>query len=58
VVNRDLLSAKLAELADRLARVSAHRKPSAEELAASRDSTDIVAFNRFAREVAAWVSQR
>jgi uncharacterized protein YutE (UPF0331/DUF86 family) len=32
-------------LADRIARVQEHRKPSAEDLAASRDSTDLVSFN-------------
>lgn len=45
MVNRDLLTAKLAELADRVARARAHAKPTADALAADRDALDLVSFN-------------
>jgi uncharacterized protein YutE (UPF0331/DUF86 family) len=45
VVNRDLLAAKLAELADRVARVLSHRRSNAAELGADRDALELVAFN-------------
>lgn len=45
MVNRDLVAAKLAELADRVRRVRAHAASSAEALAADRDALDLVAFN-------------
>lgn len=45
MVNRKLVTAKLAELADRVARALAHAKPSAKELAADRDAIDLVSFN-------------
>jgi uncharacterized protein YutE (UPF0331/DUF86 family) len=40
-----VVTSKLAELADRVARARAHAKPSAEELAADRDALDLVSFN-------------
>jgi uncharacterized protein YutE (UPF0331/DUF86 family) len=45
MVNRDLVSAKLADLADRVARVRRHAKSSAAELSQDRDSLDLVSFN-------------
>lgn len=45
MVDRDLLAAKLAELADRVSRVRTHRKPLAPELAADRNALELVAFN-------------
>lgn len=39
------MSSKLAELADRVGRVRAHRKASGSELKADRDATDVIAFN-------------
>jgi uncharacterized protein YutE (UPF0331/DUF86 family) len=45
MVDHDLLAAKLAELADRVARVRLHRKPTIGELAADRNAMDLVAFN-------------
>jgi hypothetical protein len=40
MVNRDLLSLKLAELADRIARVRQHRETSLDALAADRDAAE------------------
>ncbi len=53
MVNRTLISSKLAELADRAARVRQHRTASATELhlAATAGVDDLEAF---ARAVAAW----
>lgn len=45
MVNKDLLAAKLSELAERCARVRTHVPPSVEALAKDRDALDIVAFN-------------
>lgn len=45
MVDRKLVAAKLAELADRVARATAHSKASADELAADRDALDLVSFN-------------
>jgi uncharacterized protein YutE (UPF0331/DUF86 family) len=45
VVKVDLVSAKLAEIEDRLARVRAHRGASAEQLREDRDAFDLVSFN-------------
>jgi hypothetical protein len=45
MVDLDLIAAKLAELADRVARVRKHRPASAEVLAADRDALDLVSFN-------------
>jgi uncharacterized protein YutE (UPF0331/DUF86 family) len=45
MVDKDLLAAKLAELADRVARVRRHVPSSAAALAADRDALDIVSFN-------------
>ena len=44
MVNRTLLSLKLAELADRVGQVRRHRK-SLEELKQDRDAAELVAFN-------------
>lgn len=45
MVNRSLLAAKWTELAERLAQVRKHRKPSVAELETDRDATELVAFN-------------
>ena len=45
MVNRGLLAAKLAELADRVARVRARCPATAEGLTRDRDALDLVAFN-------------
>ena len=45
MVDPDLIAIKLGELADRLARVRAHRAPSAGALQADRDRLDLIAFN-------------
>ena len=45
MVDRDLLAAKLSELADRVARVRLHCPASAGELARDRDRLDLVSFN-------------
>lgn len=45
MVNAGIVAAKLADLADRVTRVRAHRKPDAASLAADRDALDLVAFN-------------
>lgn len=45
MVDRDLLAAKLSELADRRERVRAHVAPDASALGANRDALDIVSFN-------------
>ncbi|MCC7541616.1 MAG: DUF86 domain-containing protein [Deltaproteobacteria bacterium] len=45
MVRRDIVVQKLAELADRTARVRAHQKPDAAALAADRDALDLVSFN-------------
>ncbi len=45
MVDRKLVTAKLTELADRVARARSHAKPSAADLASDRDALDIVAFN-------------
>jgi uncharacterized protein YutE (UPF0331/DUF86 family) len=45
MVDKDLLAAKLADLADRLHRVRSHTPADASALAADRDTLDIVAFN-------------
>lgn len=45
-MDRRLLTSKLAELADRVARARAHSKPTAAALTADRDALDLVSFNR------------
>jgi uncharacterized protein YutE (UPF0331/DUF86 family) len=45
MVDTDVLAAKLAELADRVARVREHRPASSKDLAADRDAFDLVSFN-------------
>jgi uncharacterized protein YutE (UPF0331/DUF86 family) len=45
MVDRTLVSAKLVELRDRLARVRAHCPAEADALRADRDALDLVAFN-------------
>jgi uncharacterized protein YutE (UPF0331/DUF86 family) len=45
MVNKDLVAAKLVELADRLARVRQHRRTSADALLAERDALELVSFN-------------
>ena len=45
VVNRNLLAAKLADLADRRTRVVAQQAESPEALAANRDKLDLASFN-------------
>lgn len=45
MVNRDLVAAKLAELADSVGRVQANRRDSADSLRADRDALELVAFN-------------
>jgi uncharacterized protein YutE (UPF0331/DUF86 family) len=45
LVDRKLITAKLAELADRVSRARAHAKATADELAADRDALDLVSFN-------------
>jgi uncharacterized protein YutE (UPF0331/DUF86 family) len=45
MVNRTLISTKLAELADRVARIRACRTATVAELAQDRNAADLVAFN-------------
>lgn len=45
MVRRDLVTQKLAELADRVDRVRAHCTATADELRRSRDALDLVSFN-------------
>lgn len=45
MVDRKVVTAKLSDLADRVARARAHAKASADELAADRDALDLVSFN-------------
>ena len=45
MVNRNIVAAKLTDLAARVARVRAHRKASSAELTADADAFDLVAFN-------------
>lgn len=45
MVDKDLLTAKLTELADRRNRVRAHNPATADELASDRDALDLVSFN-------------
>jgi len=45
VVDRDVVAARLASVADRVARVRARAKADPAALAADRDSLDLVAFN-------------
>jgi uncharacterized protein YutE (UPF0331/DUF86 family) len=45
MTDRDVVAAKLAELEDRLARVRAHARGTASELASDRDASELVAFN-------------
>jgi uncharacterized protein YutE (UPF0331/DUF86 family) len=45
MVTRDLFAAKLAELRDRVQRVTTHVPESVETLRADRDALDLVAFN-------------
>ncbi len=45
MVDLDILTAKLAELGDRIGRVRQHRPPDAKTLAGDRDAFDLVSFN-------------
>ncbi len=45
MVDRTRVASKLAELADRIARVRLHAKATAADLAVDRDAIDLVAFN-------------
>lgn len=45
MVREDIVRHKLAELAERVARVRAHRAPDVASLAGDRDALDLVAFN-------------
>jgi uncharacterized protein YutE (UPF0331/DUF86 family) len=45
MVDENVIAAKLAELADRVARVRSHRPADADALAEDRDAFDLVAFN-------------
>jgi uncharacterized protein YutE (UPF0331/DUF86 family) len=45
MVDRDLVAAKLAELADRIARVQSRCPPTSDELREDRDALDVVSFN-------------
>jgi uncharacterized protein YutE (UPF0331/DUF86 family) len=45
MVNRDVVAAKLTDLAFRVGRARAHAKASSAELAADADALDLVAFN-------------
>lgn len=45
MVDPDLVAVKLAELADRMARVRLHQRATAKALAADRNALDLVAFN-------------
>jgi uncharacterized protein YutE (UPF0331/DUF86 family) len=45
MVDANVIAAKLAELADRIARVRQHRPADAKALAADRDAFDLVSFN-------------
>jgi uncharacterized protein YutE (UPF0331/DUF86 family) len=45
MVRRDLVTLKLAELAERIERAAAHCPASAEALGADRDALDLVSFN-------------
>lgn len=54
MVDRDVIAAKLAELADRIERVRGHRPADAEALAADRDAFDLVSFNLLSRFRRAW----
>ncbi|TMQ05752.1 MAG: DUF86 domain-containing protein [Deltaproteobacteria bacterium] len=45
MVQLEIVQRKLADLEGRVARVRAHRRPSAAELASDRDALDLVAFN-------------
>ena len=45
MVDGKLVTSKLAELADRVARARGHAKATAAELAADRDALDLVSFN-------------
>ena len=45
MVDPGIIAAKLAEVQDRIARVRAHSKPTADDLRADRDAQDLIAFN-------------
>jgi len=45
MVDENVIAAKLADLEDRVARVRAHRPPTAKSLSEDRDAFDLVAFN-------------
>ena len=45
MINRNLLAAKWTELAERLAQVKKHSKPSVDELEGDRDASELVAYN-------------
>lgn len=45
MVNRDLIAAKLADLASRVSRVRAHAKANAADLVGDADAIDLVSFN-------------
>lgn len=45
MVDADVITAKLAELAERTTRAQLHCRPNAAELASDRDALDLVSFN-------------
>ena len=45
MVSRELVAAKLGDLADRIARVRAHHRATVDELQSDRDALDLVSFN-------------
>jgi len=45
MVDADLVASKLAELADRIARVRGHVRQSSDALSGDRDALEIVSFN-------------
>ena len=45
MVDADLVASKLAELADRIARVRVHARPAPDDLRADRDALELVSFN-------------
>ncbi len=57
MVDRDVLAAKLAELSLRVARVRGHCPATADELGATADALDLVAF-RPERDDVAWARPR
>ncbi len=44
MVNKDIVTSKLGELAERIDQIRIHRKPAADELAGDRAARDLVSF--------------